>query len=90
LENHERVAVRALLDSGAMGLFMDMTFAREKGFKIEKLKNPLLVRNVDRTVNAGGAITHQVECNMFFKGHIERIRIDVCNLGKTEVILGML
>jgi len=90
LENHERVAVRVLLDSGAMGLFMDMTFAREKEFKIEKLKNPLLVRNVDRTVNAGGAITHQVECNMFFKGHIKRVRIDVCNLGKTEVILGML
>jgi len=90
LENHKRVAVRVLLDSGAMGLFMDMTFAREKEFKIEKLKNPLLVRNVDRTVNAGGAITHQVECNMFFKGHIKRVRMDVCNLGKTEVILGML
>jgi len=90
LENHERVAVRVLLDSGAMGLFMDMTFAREKEFKIEKLKNPLLVRNVDRMVNAGGAITHQVECNMFFKGHIKRVRMDVCNLGKTEVILGML
>jgi len=90
LENHERVAVRVLLDSGAMGLFMDMTFAREKEFKIEKLKNPLLVRNVDRTVNAEGAITHQVECNMFFKGHIKRVRMDVCNLGKTEVILGML
>jgi len=27
---------------------------------------------------------------MFFKGHIERVRIDVCNLGKTKVILGML
>ena len=90
LENHKRVAVRVLLDSGAMGLFMDMTFAREKEFKIEKLKNPLLVRNVDRTVNAGGAITHQVECNMFFKGHVERARMDVCNLGKTKVILGML
>ena len=89
MENHERVAVRVLLDSGAMGLFMDMTFAREKEFKIEKLKNPLLVRNVDRTVNAEGAITHQVECNMFFKGHIKRVRMDVCNLGKTEVILGM-
>jgi len=37
----------------------------------------------------GGAITHQVECNMFFKGHVERVRIDVCNLEKTEVILGM-
>jgi len=44
---------------------------------------------VDGTVNAGGAIMHQVECNMFFKGHVERARMDVCNLGKTEVILGM-
>ena len=89
LESHEGVAVKALLDSGATGLFMDMTFARKKGFKIEKLKNPLLVRNVDGMVNAGGAITHQVEYNMFFKGYVERARMDVCNLGKTEVILGM-
>ena len=89
LESHEGIAVKALLDSGATGLFMDMTFAREKGFKMKKLKNPLLVRNVDGIVNAGGAITHQVECNMFFKGHIERARIDIYNLGKTEVILGM-
>jgi len=27
---------------------------------------------------------------MFFKEYIERARIDVCNIGKTEVILGML
>jgi len=33
------------LDSGATGLFMDTTFAKEKGFKMEKLKKPLLVRN---------------------------------------------
>ena len=58
LENHKGVAVRALLDSGTTGLFMDTTFAREKGFKMEKLKNLLLVRNVDGMVNAGGAIIH--------------------------------
>jgi len=90
LESHEGVAVKALLDSGATGLFMDTTFAREKGFKMERMKNSLLVKNVDRTVNIGRAITHQVECNMFFKGHVERVRMDVCNLGKTEVIPGML
>ena len=56
---------------------------------MEKLKKPLLVRNVDGTVNAREAIMHQVEYNMFFKGHIERARMDVCNLGKIEVILGM-
>ena len=89
LESHKGIAVKVLLDSGATGLFIDTTFAKEKGFKMEKLKNPLLVKNVDGTVNVGGAITHQVECNIFFKGHMERARIDVCNLGKTEVILGM-
>ena len=57
---------------------------------MERLKKPLLVRNVDGTANAEGAITHQVKCNMFFKGHIERARMDVCNLEKTELILGML
>jgi len=71
LESHEGVAVKALLDSRTTGLFMNTVFAKEKGFRMEKLKNPLLVRNVDGTVNVGGAITHQVECNMFFKGHVE-------------------
>ena len=89
LESYEGVAVKALLDSGATGLFMDTTFAKEKGFKMEKLKKPLLVRNVDGTTNTGGAIMHQVECNMFFKGHVERARMDECNLGKTELILGI-
>jgi len=41
------------------------------------------------TVNIGGAIIHQVEYNMFFKGHVERVRMDMCNLGKMKVILGM-
>ena len=86
LESHEGVAVRALLDSGATGLFMDMAFAKEKGFKMEKMKKPLMVKNVDGMINVGGAITHQVECNMFFKGHVERARMDVYNLGKMEVI----
>ena len=89
LESYEGMAVKVLLDNGTTGLFIDTTFAKEKGFKIERMKNPLLVKNVDETVNVGGAITHQVECNMLFKGHVERVQMDICNLGKTEVILGM-
>jgi len=58
LESYEGIAVKALLDSGATGLFMDTTFAKKKGFKMEKLKKPLLVRNVDGTANVGEAITH--------------------------------
>ena len=44
LESHEGVAVKVLLDSRATGLFMDTIFAREKEFKMERIKNPLLVK----------------------------------------------
>jgi len=54
-----------------------------------KLERPLKVKNVDRTENSGENITHQVEVNVFYKNHVERMRMDVCNLGKTEVILEM-
>ena len=47
------------------------------------------VRNVDGTGNSGGAITHEVEVNIFYKGHVERVWMDICELGKTDVILGM-
>ena len=78
-----------MLDSGAIGLFMNTAFAKEKGFRMERLKNPLLVRNVDRTVNMREAIMYQVECNIFFKRYVERVRMDMCNLEKMEVILEM-
>ena len=58
LESHKGVIVKVLLDSRATDMFMDTTFAKEKGFRMEKLKKPLLVRNVDGMVNAGGAIMH--------------------------------
>ena len=48
-----------------------------------------MVRNINGTNNSAGAITYQVEANMYYKGHIERIRIDVYDLGKMDIILGM-
>ena len=30
-----------------------------------------------------------MECNVFFKEHIKRVRINIYNLEKTEVILGI-
>ena len=89
LKSHEGIAVKALLDSGVIGLFMDTKFAKKKEFKLEKLKNLLLVRNVDRIANIREAITYQIKCNMFFKEDVEKVQMDVCNLGKTKVILDM-
>jgi len=74
---HEGVMIKALLDSGATGMFMDRQTAAKHGFKLQKLERPLMVKNVDGTVNSGGAITHQVECNVFYKGHMEKMQMDV-------------
>jgi len=89
VDTHEGRTVRALLDSGATGLFISKGLAQKGGYKLMKLDRPLQVRNVDGTGNSGGAIMHEVEVNMFYKGHVERVRMDVYELGKTDVILGM-
>jgi len=90
LDTHEGVTVKALLDSGATGIFMDKEFAEEQDFKLVKLDKPVEVKNVDGTDNNGGRIEYEIECNMYFKGHVERIRVDICKLGRTKVILGIL
>ena len=87
MDTHEGVSVRALLDSVATGLFMSKKLAERQGFKLEKLKRPIKMRNVDGSNNKGGSITHEVEVNLYYRGHVERVRMDVCELGKTEVIL---
>jgi len=89
IDMHKGVMIKALLDNGATGMFMDRQTAARHGFKLQKLERPLMVKNVDGTVNSRGAIMHQVKCNVFYKGHMERMQMDVCNLGKTEVILSM-
>jgi len=90
VDTHKEVSVRALLDSGVTGLFMSRRLAEKQGFKLEKLARPIKVRNIDGSDNRGGLITHEVEANMYYKGHVEQVRMDVYELGKTEVILGML
>jgi len=86
---HEEITVKVLLDSGITGMFMDWKMAAKHRFKLQKLERLIVVRNVDGTNNSAGAITHQVEVNMYYKGHAERMRIDVCNLGRTDIILGI-
>jgi len=89
VDTQKEVSVRVLLDSGVTGLFINKRLAEKQGFKLEKLDKPIKIRNVDRSDNKGGSVIHEVEVNMYYRGHIEQVRIDVYELGKTEVILGM-
>jgi len=58
IDTHKGIVIKALLDSGTMGMFMDRETAARHGFKLQKLERLLVVRNVDGTNNSGGAIMH--------------------------------
>ena len=89
IDTHKGQTVKALLDSRAIGMFMSKGLAQKGGYRLIKLDQPLQVRNVDSTGNSRGAIMHEVEVSMFYKGHVEKVQMDVCELGKTDVILDM-
>jgi len=88
-DTHKGVTIKALLDSSATGMFIDRKTAAKHGFRLQKLERPVRVKNVNGMYNSREAITHEVEVNIYYKSHVQRIRLDVCNLGRTEVILGM-
>jgi len=83
------MTVKVLLDSSITEIFMNKKIAAKHGFKLQKLNKPVMVRNVDGTNNSGGAIMHQVEVNVYYKSHVKRIKMDVCDLRRTNIILDM-
>ena len=87
---YKGVTVKVLLDTSTTEMFMDKKMAVKHGSKLQKLDRPVIVRNINGTNNSGGAIIYQVEVNIYYKSHIERIRMDICNLGRIDIILGML
>ena len=47
------------------------------------------IRNVDESLNKEGPIENMVEVNIYYRGHRERMEIDVIGGQKWMVILGM-
>ena len=88
-ENEEGIVTEALLDSDATELVMSKEFARKHRFKRIRLERPVYVKNMDGTLNYVGPIVDTVEVEIFFKGHKERMSIDVIGEQKWSVILGM-
>ena len=87
VNTHKGIFMKALLDSGVTRLFMSKKCTQRGGFQLIKLERSILVKNVDGTRNSRGEITHEVKVNIYFKGHVESVRMDICNLVTTEVIL---
>jgi len=88
-DTYEKVTIKALLDSGIIEMFIDKKIAAKHRFKLQKLDRPVTVRNINKINNSKEAIIYQVEVNIYYKSYVERIRIDIYNLRRTDIILGM-
>jgi len=80
--------IKALLDSGATGCYIDEGFARAKGLTLESLPHPIPVYNADGSHNEGGPIRTIVKLRLQIADHIEVFTFAVTNTGKTDMIIG--
>jgi len=71
-------------------MFMDWKIAAKHEFRLQKLERPIVVRNVNGMNNSTKAITYQIETNVYYKSHVERMKMDICDLERTDIILEML
>jgi len=89
VDTHKGIIVKTLLDSGTTGMFIDWKIAARHRFRLQKLERLIIVRNVNGTNDSTRAITHQIKVNVYYKGHVERMKMDVYNLERINIILGI-
>ena len=89
-EEEKRIVMETLLDSRATRLVISEEFVMRYKFRRTKLERLIYMRNVDGMLNYVGPIKNIVEVEIFFKGHKERMSINVIEGQKWSVILGML
>jgi len=81
-------SVNSFMDSGATGEFIDRHYAKSNQLHTWKLSEPILVYNVDGTLNEAGSITEVVDIILRYRNHSEQTLFAVTGLGKQKLILG--
>ena len=80
-------SIKALLDSGATGNFIDRDFVRTKGINTQSISRPIPVYNVDGSPNKAGQISEVVDVVLRYKTYSERTLLTVSSLGRQNMIL---
>jgi len=80
--------VKALLDSGATGNFIDRDFVQTKGINTQSISRPIPVYNVDGSPNKAGQISEVVDVVFHYKTYSKRTLLTVSSLGRQNMILG--
>jgi hypothetical protein len=87
-DTQETKSLKALLDCGADGLFMDRDYVRKNQLTTRALTRPIPVYNVDGTANEAGSICEVVDVVLRYRDHAERAQFAVTGLGNQDMILG--
>jgi len=88
IDTSELHSVKAFLDSGATGSFIDRDFICSKGINTQTLSRNIPVFNVDSSPNEAKQISEIVNILLRYKTHSERMLLAVSGLGKQSLILG--
>jgi hypothetical protein len=88
-QDDKTIELKALVDSGASGMFFDRKFVQKHNLQQKRLEKPIRVRNVDGSNNDNGMITHCVWMNVTLDNRNVDLRFHVSGLGHEEMILGL-
>jgi len=88
MDTSELHFVKALLNSGATGSFIDRDFVHSKGINTQTLSYNIPVFNVNGFPNKAGQISKVVDVLLHYKTHSERMLLAVSGLRKQSLILG--
>ena len=89
INGKKSAATKALIDSGAQGVFMGERFAKKHGLPLVKLSKEIPASNVDNTPNQNKPIKEYTRLLMIIDGKEFSTRFLVSNLGKEDLILGL-
>jgi hypothetical protein len=81
LDSSQPMAVDALLDSGATGMFIDHEFVKTKNLTTWQLPWLILLYNINGTLNDAGSVCEEVNLLMHFGNHSEKGTFAVTSLG---------
>jgi len=81
-------SVKALLDSGATGSFIDKDFVCTKGITTWSISRPILMYNIDSSPNKARQISGVVDVVLHYQTHSKRTLLAVSSLGRQSMILG--
>jgi len=88
VNSNRPLAMRALIDCGTTGEFIDHEFIRAHELWTYTLPCPIGLYNVDGSPNEIGKITEAIDLMVQYKGHKSRSKFYISSVGHKAIVLG--